>query len=174
MDEGRPIDVGGGGIMTMIRTPEGHLWATRSRDDGKTWSKPEPTPLVDERMMEVIERDILVPTVHAMKRARAPFAGVLYAGLMLTNQGPKVLEYNVRFGDPECQVLMMRLMSDLLPAMIASAEASLVFRARRSSPPSSIRVRSPMDASGATTRIFWRVDHGTRSVISFPRCEVGP
>ena len=60
-----------------------------------------PTPIVNEAMMERIEADVLVPVVHAMKRARRPFKGVLYAGLMLTSSGPKVLEFNVRFGDPE-------------------------------------------------------------------------
>ena len=61
-----------------------------------------PAPLVDDQMLHWIEEHILVPTVHAMNRQRRSFRGVLYAGLMMTNQGPKVLEYNVRFGDPEC------------------------------------------------------------------------
>lgn len=78
-----------------------------------------PTPLVDEAMMSKIESDILVPVVHAMKRARRPFRGVLYAGLMLTAAGPKVLEFNTRFGDPECQPLLMRLESDLLDILEA-------------------------------------------------------
>lgn len=78
-----------------------------------------PTPLVDEAMMAKIESDILVPVVHAMKRARRPFRGVLYAGLMLTSAGPKVLEFNTRFGDPECQPLLMRLESDLLDILEA-------------------------------------------------------
>jgi len=78
-----------------------------------------PTPLVDEAMMSKIESDILVPVVHAMKRARRPFRGVLYAGLMLTSAGPKVLEFNTRFGDPECQPLLMRLESDLVDILEA-------------------------------------------------------
>lgn len=78
-----------------------------------------PTPLVDDAMMAKIESDILVPVVHAMKRARRPFRGVLYAGLMLTSAGPKVLEFNTRFGDPECQPLLMRLESDLLDILEA-------------------------------------------------------
>jgi len=65
--------------------------------------------------------EIIVPTLDAMATARAPFSGVLYAGLMLTSEGPKLIEYNVRFGDPECQVLMMRLESDLLELMLATA-----------------------------------------------------
>lgn len=84
-----------------------------------------PAPLVTPEMMSWIEEHVLVPTVHAMKRARRPFRGVLYAGLMITNQGPKVLEYNVRFGDPECQPLMMRLKSDLFELLLATAEGRL-------------------------------------------------
>ncbi len=84
-----------------------------------------PAPLVDDAAMRWIEEHILVPTVHAMKRSRRPFRGVLYAGLMMTNQGPKVLEYNVRFGDPECQPLLMRLKTDLLEVLLATVEGRL-------------------------------------------------
>ncbi len=84
-----------------------------------------PAPLVDDAMLSWIEEHVLVPTVHAMKRARRPFRGVLYAGLMMTNQGPKVLEYNVRFGDPECQPLLMRLNTDLLDLLEAVATGKL-------------------------------------------------
>ena len=70
-------------------------------------------------MLAWIEENVLVPTVHAMKRNRRPFQGVLYAGLMLTPIGPKVLEYNCRFGDPECQPLLMRLQSDLMDILEA-------------------------------------------------------
>ena len=76
-------------------------------------------------MLRDIEADVLVPTVHTMKRSRHPFRGVLYAGLMLTHQGPKVLEYNVRFGDPECQPLLMRLKSDMLDLLEATADCEL-------------------------------------------------
>ncbi len=76
-------------------------------------------------MIETIEQHILVQTVHAMKRGRKPFRGVLYAGLMMTNTGPKVLEYNVRFGDPECQPLLMRLKSDLLDILEATVDGRL-------------------------------------------------
>ncbi len=68
---------------------------------------------------------IILPTVRAMARDGRPFKGVLFAGLMLTAEGPKLLEYNVRFGDPECQALMMRLKSDLLPALIAARDGIL-------------------------------------------------
>src|SRR5947199_118857 len=84
-----------------------------------------PTPLVTPAVEgEVMER-IILPTVRAMQRDGRPFKGVLYAGLMLTEAGPKLLEYNVRFGDPECQVLMRRLRSDLLPALIATRDGIL-------------------------------------------------
>ncbi len=84
-----------------------------------------PTPLVTDEMLGWIEEHVLVPTVHAMKRARQPFRGVLYAGLIMTNQGPKVLEYNVRFGDPECQPLLMRLKSDLVDLIEATIDSRL-------------------------------------------------
>jgi phosphoribosylamine--glycine ligase len=84
-----------------------------------------PTPVVDEEMMTKIESDVLVPVVHAMKRGRRPFKGVLYAGLMLTPGGPKVLEFNVRFGDPECQPLLMRLKTDLVDILEATIDGTL-------------------------------------------------
>jgi phosphoribosylamine--glycine ligase len=79
------------------------------------------TPALHRRVME----EIVNPTVAAMQREGRPFTGVLYAGLMITEEGPKLIEYNVRFGDPECQVLLLRLKSDLLPALIATAEGGL-------------------------------------------------
>ena len=84
-----------------------------------------PTPLVSGELMdEVIER-IMIPTVHTMKRQGRPFRGVLYAGLMITNQGPKVLEFNVRFGDPEAQPVLMRLKSDLAEILLRAATGKL-------------------------------------------------
>jgi phosphoribosylamine--glycine ligase len=84
-----------------------------------------PAPLLDDNTLHWVEEHVLVPTVHAMKRARRPFRGVLYAGLMMTKQGPKVLEYNVRFGDPECQPLLMRLKTDLLDVLEATVDGKL-------------------------------------------------
>ena len=84
-----------------------------------------PAPLVNSTMLHWVEEHILVPTVHALKRSRNPFQGVLYAGLMVTHQGPKVLEFNVRFGDPECQPILMRLKSDLVPVLLATVEGRL-------------------------------------------------
>jgi phosphoribosylamine---glycine ligase len=84
-----------------------------------------PTPLVTEKMLAEVEEKILIPTIHQMKRSRRPFRGILYAGLMITNQGMKVLEYNVRFGDPECQPLLMRLKGDLLDLIDATIDGRL-------------------------------------------------
>ena len=84
-----------------------------------------PTPFVDATLLAEIEARILVPTVHAMRRAKVPFHGVLYAGLMLTAQGPKVLEFNARFGDPECEALLVRLESSLLTLLDAATDRQL-------------------------------------------------
>lgn len=84
-----------------------------------------PAPVVTPDIMAQVEAEILVPVVHALKRARRSFRGVLYAGLMLTNQGPKVLEFNVRLGDPECQAVLMRLKSDLFDVLEAVADERL-------------------------------------------------
>ena len=84
-----------------------------------------PTPSIDEKMMRWVEESVLVPTVHMMKRQRNPFRGILYAGMMLTPQGPKVLEYNVRFGDPECQPVLMRLKTDLVDLLEATVDRRL-------------------------------------------------
>jgi phosphoribosylamine--glycine ligase len=78
-----------------------------------------PAPVVTPRLMQEIESDVLVPIVHAMNREGRAYRGVLYAGLMITPGGPKVLEFNVRFGDPEAQALLLRLDSDLLEALMA-------------------------------------------------------
>ena len=84
-----------------------------------------PTPVVTDAMIRQIERDILVPMMDGLVRDGIDYKGVLYAGLMLTGNGPRVLEFNCRFGDPETQPLMMRLQSDLLEAMLAVEEGRL-------------------------------------------------
>ena len=84
-----------------------------------------PAPIVDTAMSARVMAEIVLPTLRAMKAMGAPYKGVLYAGLMITAEGPKLIEYNVRFGDPECQVLMPRLMSDLVPALLASRDGVL-------------------------------------------------
>ncbi len=84
-----------------------------------------PAPVMTPGMEARVMAEIIEPTVRAMKTEGQPFKGVLYAGLMITEDGPQLIEFNVRFGDPECQVLIPRLKSDLLPALIASADGVL-------------------------------------------------
>jgi len=84
-----------------------------------------PTPFVTPAIHDRIMADIIRPTVAGMKARGTPFSGVLYAGVMLTATGPRLFEYNVRFGDPECQVLMLRMMSDIVPAMLAACDGEL-------------------------------------------------
>jgi phosphoribosylamine--glycine ligase len=84
-----------------------------------------PTNELTAEVMDQVEREILVPAIHALKRARRPFRGVLYAGLMITNQGPKVLEFNVRFGDPETQAVLVRLKTDLFEVLDAAVDDRL-------------------------------------------------
>jgi phosphoribosylamine--glycine ligase len=84
-----------------------------------------PAPLATPEMLQEIDQSILVPTVHALKRSRRPFQGVLYAGLMVTNQGPRVLEFNCRFGDPETQPLLLRLRTDLFELLEAVVDGKL-------------------------------------------------
>ncbi len=84
-----------------------------------------PAPVMTDAMIRRTLDDIIRPTVAAMTARGTPFQGVLFAGLMITSDGPKLIEYNVRFGDPECQVLMMRLKSDLLTALLATASGGL-------------------------------------------------
>ncbi len=85
-----------------------------------------PAPVMTPDLVKRTMAEIIQPTVDGMAAAGAPFVGVLYAGLMITEEGPKLIEYNVRFGDPECQVLMMRMTSDLLPLLLATAQGDLV------------------------------------------------
>jgi phosphoribosylamine--glycine ligase len=84
-----------------------------------------PTPVITEAVLRLVERDILVPAVDGLVREGIQYKGVLYAGLMVTEAGPRVLEFNCRFGDPETQPLMMRLKSDLVEVMMAAVEGKL-------------------------------------------------
>lgn len=84
-----------------------------------------PAPLVTPDLMDEIIEKILIPTVHTMKHEGCPFRGILYAGLMLTSRGPRVLEFNVRFGDPEAQPVLMRLKSDLAQILLAASKGKL-------------------------------------------------
>src|SRR5205085_1662064 len=85
-----------------------------------------PAPVGAPELLKEVEEKVLVPVVHALKRARTPFRGLLYAGLMTTNQGLRVLEFNCRFGDPEAQPLLMRLRTDLLGLLEAVVEDRLL------------------------------------------------
>ncbi|EIM72913.1 phosphoribosylamine--glycine ligase [Nitratireductor aquibiodomus RA22] len=84
-----------------------------------------PAPVLDDATLARTMAEIIEPTLKGMAEMGAPFTGVLYAGLMLTKDGPKLIEYNVRFGDPECQVLMMRLKEDLLLLINAAVDGQL-------------------------------------------------
>ncbi|MHC4551393.1 MAG: phosphoribosylamine--glycine ligase [Planctomycetota bacterium] len=84
-----------------------------------------PAPIVTEKLMDQIVKEILIPTVDGMNRNDTPYRGILYAGIMLTQGGPRVLEFNVRFGDPETQPILMRMKSDLLDVMEAVCDGRL-------------------------------------------------
>ncbi|SFL27085.1 phosphoribosylamine--glycine ligase [Bradyrhizobium sp. NFR13] len=84
-----------------------------------------PAPVFTDAIRDRTMNEIILPTLRAMSAMGYPYKGVLFAGLMITDEGPKLIEYNARFGDPETQVLMVRLMSDLLPALIASCDGQL-------------------------------------------------
>ncbi len=84
-----------------------------------------PAPVMTDDLIKQTMTKIIQPTINAMQDKGCPYKGVLYAGLMITDEGPKLIEYNARFGDPECQVLMMRLKSDLLPVLMAVAKGTL-------------------------------------------------
>lgn len=84
-----------------------------------------PAPVVTDALMEEIVRDVLVPTSAGMAKEGMPYKGILYAGLMITGNGPKVIEYNVRFGDPETQAILPRMETDLVPALLACCNGTL-------------------------------------------------
>lgn len=84
-----------------------------------------PVPELSKRIYKQIEQRVLLPSIHMLRREDIPFRGVLFIGLMLTEGGPRVIEYNVRFGDPECQALVRRLQSDLVPILLATARGKL-------------------------------------------------
>ncbi len=84
-----------------------------------------PAPIVEGPIYDRIERDVLIPTIHGMNVEEKPYRGVLYAGLMIDGDDPKVLEFNVRFGDPETQPILMRLKSDLVPILLSTIDGTL-------------------------------------------------
>ncbi|HEY8007601.1 MAG TPA: phosphoribosylamine--glycine ligase [Methylocella sp.] len=99
-----------------------------------------PAPIMDAQMSERVMREIIAPTLHGMAAAGAPFKGVLFAGLMICAEGPKLIEYNVRFGDPETQAILPRLEEDLLPLMLACADGCVLERPARLSPLTTLTV----------------------------------
>jgi phosphoribosylamine--glycine ligase len=84
-----------------------------------------PPPIFTDALRDDVMARIVTPVLAEMARRGAPFRGVLFAGLMITQDGPRMIEFNVRFGDPECQALMVRLRSDLLPALLAACDGEL-------------------------------------------------
>jgi phosphoribosylamine---glycine ligase len=84
-----------------------------------------PAPVMTDAICARVMDEMIMPTLRALKAMGAPYKGVLYAGVMVTDRGPKLVEYNARFGDPECQVLMLRMMSDIVPALLACADGQL-------------------------------------------------
>ena len=84
-----------------------------------------PAPVMTDTIIARAMDEIIYPTLRAMTATGMPYKGVLFAGLMITDQGPKLIEYNARFGDPETQVLMLRLISDIIPALLASVDGQL-------------------------------------------------
>nr|WP_153864861.1 MULTISPECIES: phosphoribosylamine--glycine ligase [Myxococcaceae] len=99
-----------------------------------------PVPFLDEAQLARVGETIIAPMLATMRRRGTPFCGALYAGLMLTREGPKVVEFNARFGDPETQVLMLQLDEDLLPLLDACARGSLEARTLRMHPGASVAV----------------------------------
>ena len=84
-----------------------------------------PAPIIDEPLTQKILNRIIWPTINGMQKEGSPYVGILYAGLMIKNNQPKLVEFNVRFGDPECQAILLRLKSDLLTAIIAATDKGL-------------------------------------------------
>ena len=118
--------VDGKAVLPLV-TAQDHKRAF-DRDEGPNtggMGSYSPAPIMSDTLCRRVMTEIIRPTVRAMADAGTPFKGVLYAGLMIKHGTPQLIEYNVRFGDPECQVLMPRLKSDLLPALLATAEGRL-------------------------------------------------
>ena len=118
--------VDGKAVLPLV-TAQDHKRAF-DRDEGPNtggMGSYSPAPIMSDSLCRRVMTEIIRPTVRAMADAGTPFKGVLYAGLMIKHGTPQLIEYNVRFGDPECQVLMPRLKSDLLPALLATAEGRL-------------------------------------------------
>lgn len=116
-----------GGTIIPLESAQDHKRAWDNDEGPNTGGMGaySPAPIVSPELMDDVISKILVPTVHTMKKIGRPFRGVLYAGIMLTSQGPKVLEFNVRLGDPETQPVLMRLKTDLASVLMAAASGNL-------------------------------------------------
>lgn len=125
--EASVISVTDGKSIVVLETTQDHKRALDGNKGPNTGGMGAYSPVaaVSESDITRVIKDILVPTVHMMNREKRPFQGVLYAGIMFTRSGPKLLEYNVRFGDPETQPLMVRLKSDIVPLLLAACEGRL-------------------------------------------------
>ncbi len=117
-----------GQVASLLGTAQDHKRAFNGDKGPNTGGMGaySPASIVDQDTIDEIMEDIIVPTLAGMHARGTPFKGILFAGLMLCDDGPKLIEYNVRFGDPECQVLMMRLKSDLLELMLSAVDGSLL------------------------------------------------
>ena len=138
-----------------------------------------PVPDVDSDMLEQILETVHRPVIYEMARRDKPFRGCLYAGLMLTADGPKVIEFNTRWGDPETQVIVPRLQGDLLPALYASATASLEHSGMAVSDEACVTVviavaRLPRDARGRRRDRGHRRCRGHRRRAGVPRRHGDP
>ena len=117
-----------GKVASLIGTAQDHKRAYDGDKGPNTGGMGaySPASILTQNLIDEIMGDIIVPTIAAMHARGHPFKGILYAGLMLTADGPKLIEYNVRFGDPECQPIMMRLDSDILELMLAAVDGTLL------------------------------------------------
>ncbi|MEM5502161.1 phosphoribosylamine--glycine ligase [Ahrensia kielensis] len=125
-----------------------------------------PAPLFDAEMQADVMKRIIEPTMHGMAEMGNPFSGVLFCGIMVTEDGPKLIEYNVRFGDPECEVLMLRLESDLLPLLKASADNDLTDAKLKWSDDTALTVVMCAPNYPATPQKGSKIDLETVSTIS--------
>ena len=125
-----------------------------------------PSPLVDDRLQARIGRDIVEPVLRGMASEGTPFRGFLYCGLMLTSAGPKVIEFNVRFGDPEAQVVLPLIEQPLAPLLLAAASGQLGVRRQGSGIGVRVRVRVQRSRESKRSRAAglrrWRGAGGAR------------
>ncbi len=124
-----------------------------------------PAPVLTSELQSRVMDEIITPTVETMRAEGMPYSGVLYAGLMLTEAGPKLIEYNCRFGDPECQVLMTRLISDLAEIMLACAKGELAGCEANFSPATAMTVVMAAKGYPGTPEKGGRIDLGLAEAL---------